>query len=158
MSGCQVIKSNDRWCRNYARKGLTCCWSHRNLEETVIEIAPTKTSVESEAILTGNLFMKFKQPEDGREWPTLDEVRDVMINERIDNFETLLMFEKIWMSVAESENWAIYERRMLALLVTEFHFKYLNVPINVKLFHTVVDKLRGANYDPIYIKFASEFI
>jgi len=32
MPFCQVIKSNDKWCRNYARKGLTCCWSHRKLE------------------------------------------------------------------------------------------------------------------------------
>ncbi len=32
MSACQVIKSNNRWCRNYARKGMTCCYSHRKLE------------------------------------------------------------------------------------------------------------------------------
>ena len=37
MSGCQVIKSNDTWCRNYARKGMTCCWSHRTLENDIPE-------------------------------------------------------------------------------------------------------------------------
>jgi len=33
MSYCQVIKGNNRSCRNYARKGLTCCYAHRKLEE-----------------------------------------------------------------------------------------------------------------------------
>ena len=39
MSACQVIKSNDRHCRNYARTGMTCCYPHRKLEntETVVE-------------------------------------------------------------------------------------------------------------------------
>jgi len=32
MSGCQVIKSNNRRCKNYARKGMTCCYAHRKLE------------------------------------------------------------------------------------------------------------------------------
>ena len=31
---CQVIKGNERMCRNYARKGMTCCYSHRVLENT----------------------------------------------------------------------------------------------------------------------------
>jgi hypothetical protein len=29
---CQVIKADDRPCRNYARKGMTCCYPHRKLE------------------------------------------------------------------------------------------------------------------------------
>jgi len=29
---CQVIKGNERPCRNYARKNLTCCYQHRKLE------------------------------------------------------------------------------------------------------------------------------
>ena len=33
MPRCQVIKANNRKCKNYARKGLTCCYPHRNLEE-----------------------------------------------------------------------------------------------------------------------------
>ena len=32
MVWCQVIKANDQPCANYARKGLTCCYSHRKLE------------------------------------------------------------------------------------------------------------------------------
>ena len=32
MPMCQVIKGNDRACRNYARKGKTCCFPHRQLE------------------------------------------------------------------------------------------------------------------------------
>ena len=32
MVWCQVIKGNDKPCANYARKGLTCCYSHRKLE------------------------------------------------------------------------------------------------------------------------------
>ena len=31
---CQVIKGDERMCRNYARKGMTCCYSHRVLENT----------------------------------------------------------------------------------------------------------------------------
>ena len=40
--GCQVIKANGRWCCNYARKDMTCCWSHRNLENDVPEKEPEK--------------------------------------------------------------------------------------------------------------------
>ena len=38
MPFCQVIKGNDKPCRNYARKGLTCCHSHRALEN--VEYVP----------------------------------------------------------------------------------------------------------------------
>jgi hypothetical protein len=34
MSGCHVIKGNDKPCGNYALKGKTCCFSHRKLEDT----------------------------------------------------------------------------------------------------------------------------
>jgi len=39
MPFCQVIKSNDRPCAAYARKGLTCCYAHRKLENTKV-VAP----------------------------------------------------------------------------------------------------------------------
>ena len=39
---CQVIKGNDRKCKNYARKGMTCCWSHRALEH--VEYVPEPES------------------------------------------------------------------------------------------------------------------
>jgi len=53
MSACQVIietvkpgKMKDistiRPCGNYARKGMTCCWSHRKLENDVPEPEPEK--------------------------------------------------------------------------------------------------------------------
>ena len=158
MPGCQVIKSNDRWCRNYSRKGMSCCWVHRNLEDTVIEMAPTKVSGEPgimQCILTGNLFMKFKQPEDGREWPTLDEARNVIEEERINNYEALLIFQRIWMKVAESEKWSKYEHRMLALVFLEFHF-ISNGPFSQSLFDTIVKKLEQANYDPVYLHIASQ--
>ena len=32
MPFCQVIKADDRACRNYARKGMSCCYPHRKLE------------------------------------------------------------------------------------------------------------------------------
>ena len=138
-----MIKSNGQWCRNYARKGMTCCWSHRNLE------------VSGEVILTGNLFMKFKQPEIEREWPTLDEVNNVILREGITTYDSLVLFQKIWLTVAESENWSKYERRMLALIFTEFHFT-CNVPFIQGVLDTVVKKLQEANYDPVYIHFASQ--
>ena len=34
MSGCHVIKGNDKPCGNYALKGKTCCWVHKALEDT----------------------------------------------------------------------------------------------------------------------------
>ena len=40
MSFCQVIKGNDRPCRNYARKGLTCCYAHRKLETEPVSSPP----------------------------------------------------------------------------------------------------------------------
>ena len=41
MSFCQVIKGNDRPCRNYARKGFMCCYAHRKLEtEPCVVIEP----------------------------------------------------------------------------------------------------------------------
>ena len=158
--GCQVIKSNDKWCRNYARKGMTCCWVHRNFENSVVEMEPTKESgiIIMQDILTGDLFMKFKQPEDGREWPTLDEVHSIIESQNVNTYGSLLMFQKIWLSVAESENWSKYERRMLALIFTEFHFKLVKNGLEFKqsLFDTVLGKLQESGYDPIYMKFASE--
>jgi hypothetical protein len=38
MSACQVIKADGKYCRNYARKGLTCCYPHRALENTEPEV------------------------------------------------------------------------------------------------------------------------
>ena len=37
MPGCQVIKANESYCRNYSMKGKTCCYQHRHLEHTVEE-------------------------------------------------------------------------------------------------------------------------
>jgi len=39
MVWCQVIKANNKPCANYARKGLTCCYAHRKLENTEV-VAP----------------------------------------------------------------------------------------------------------------------
>ncbi len=39
MPGCQAVMPNGRHCRNYARKnGMTCCYSHRYLENIPAEI------------------------------------------------------------------------------------------------------------------------
>jgi hypothetical protein len=39
MPGCQAVMFNGRHCRNYARKnGMTCCYSHRYLENVPAEI------------------------------------------------------------------------------------------------------------------------
>ena len=38
MAGCQAVKQNGAHCRNYARKGLTCCRVHDYLENMVAEI------------------------------------------------------------------------------------------------------------------------
>ena len=38
MPGCQAVKANGKHCRNYARKGKTCCYAHRYLENVPAEI------------------------------------------------------------------------------------------------------------------------
>jgi len=113
-------------------------------------MVPTKVSREC------NLLMKFKQPEDGREWPTLDEARDIILTECIYTYDVLVVFQRIWLDVCERENWSKYERRMLALVFLEFHFKYPHIKFVQSLFDMVVNKLRDANYDPVYIHFASQ--
>jgi hypothetical protein len=45
MPRCQVIKANNRACRNYARKGLTCCYPHRNLETDTCEVITTPVNI-----------------------------------------------------------------------------------------------------------------
>ncbi len=54
MPGCQVIKSNDKWCRNHPMKGKTCCWSHRKLEDTITEcfVKPKKALKEPKYALS----------------------------------------------------------------------------------------------------------
>ena len=43
MPGCQAVMPNGRHCRNYARKnGMTCCYSHRYLENVPAEIEKPK--------------------------------------------------------------------------------------------------------------------
>ena len=47
MAGCQAIKQNGSHCRNYVRKGLTCCRVHHYLENMVAEIEiPRKEYIE----------------------------------------------------------------------------------------------------------------
>jgi hypothetical protein len=113
--------------------------------------------VHNEVILTGNLFLKFHQPEE-REWPTLDEVHQVILSQRIMSYDTLIMFQRIWLGIAESENWSKYERRMLALVLVEFHFMLdiLGIPFVQSVLDIVVKKLQESNYDPIYVHFASQ--
>ena len=46
MPGCQAVMNSGRHCRNYARKHLTCCYSHKYLEDTLAEIeVPVKKVV-----------------------------------------------------------------------------------------------------------------
>jgi len=45
MSACQVIKADGKHCRNYARKGLTCCYAHRALENTEPEVQEIEQTV-----------------------------------------------------------------------------------------------------------------
>jgi hypothetical protein len=49
MPLCQVIKSNDKWCRNYAMKGKTCCYQHRSLEHVVI-VSETSDTLYNELV------------------------------------------------------------------------------------------------------------
>jgi hypothetical protein len=46
MPGCQVIKANESYCRNYSMNGKTCCYQHRNLENTVAEVLEKEPSEE----------------------------------------------------------------------------------------------------------------
>ena len=47
---CQVIKGDDRKCKNYARKGKTCCWSHRALEHVEYVPEPEKEAQDTELL------------------------------------------------------------------------------------------------------------
>lgn len=38
MPGCQAVMNSGKHCRNYARKGLTCCYAHIYLEDIAAEI------------------------------------------------------------------------------------------------------------------------
>jgi hypothetical protein len=49
MPGCQVIKANDKYCRNYSMTGKTCCYQHRHLEE-VSEVSEKQISEEISVI------------------------------------------------------------------------------------------------------------
>ena len=47
MPGCQAIMPHGTHCRNYARKnGMTCCYSHRYLENVPAEIEEVKPKKE----------------------------------------------------------------------------------------------------------------
>ena len=45
MAGCQAVKPNGKHCCNYARRGMTCCYSHRYLENTESELEPNVINV-----------------------------------------------------------------------------------------------------------------
>ena len=47
---CQVIKSDDRMCKNYARKGMVCCYSHRKLEFVESEPISSSESINSSSL------------------------------------------------------------------------------------------------------------
>ena len=134
-SCCQVIKSNDRRCRNYARKGLTCCWSHRKLENDI----PDK--VVPEPI----------------EWPSLEEANAEIKHYSINTLENIVVYarEKIVLDLPK------YELRLVALTISESVMK-LQIPEHGKasvrnLVITIIKKLLESGYSKQYIERLGQF-
>ena len=48
MPGCQVIKANETYCRNYSMKNKTCCYQHRDLEENESEYQESEKQISEE--------------------------------------------------------------------------------------------------------------
>jgi len=145
MPFCQVIKSNNAWCCNYARKGLTCCWSHRKLENDKVEMVVD----EPEEVV--ELIQVVEEPKkDDNAWPPLEETVAEIKLHGIDCIQNLH-------SYAINKNMHLlskYERRLVALTISEAVMS-IQIPDEIKLsvkrlITVMYTKL--AEYDIGYIK------
>ena len=146
MPFCQVIKSNNAWCCNYARKGLTCCWSHRKLENDKVEMVVDEPENENNVYV-----LEFEEPKkDDNAWPPLEETVAEIKLHGIDCIQKLH-------SYAINKNIHLlskYEKKLVALTISEAVMS-IHIPdefkLSVKRLVTVMySKL--AEYDIGYIK------
>ena len=159
MPFCQVIKSNDKWCKNYARNGLTCCWSHRKLEndkEAPVEVEEVQVEVEEYVVVEAeeaeeaDYVLEFVEAESSP-WPSLEEAHDEIKLFCISTLEGIGSYAK----AKNTLNLPKYEVRLVALTISE---AIMSVPIpedaklSVKLLLiSVIKKLTEARYNVVYL-------
>jgi len=152
MPFCQVIKSNDKWCKNYARKGLTCCWSHRKLEndkEAPVEVEEFEI-IEAKEFEDEDYVLEFVETESSP-WPSLEEAHDEIKLFCISTLGGIGSYAK----AKNTLNLPKYEVRLVALTISE---AIMSVPIpedaklSVKLLLiSVIKKLTEARYNVVYL-------
>jgi hypothetical protein len=117
MGFCQVIKANNKPCRNYAMKEKTTCCSHRGFEEK-------------------------NEKNDDSKWPSYIIARTI-IKEAQDEHHGLLIVGNYIKGTQNSD--CKYVKRLSVLVGSEFFFKFPNFK-NKTLSSAILDKLVGANY------------
>ena len=127
MGACQIIKANDTMCKNYARKGMSCCWPHRSLENTVyVE--------DQERIVRDFVCDIFKKIEG--DWPLSRAIR--LINVALHQEHALVI---VGYFLAESETSDLFDKRHALLVAAEYFLKY-PVDFNERtLGNTIIRKL-----------------
>jgi len=149
MPFCQVIKANDKWCNNYARKDMTCCWPHRKLEND------TPDKVVKAVVLED---IPVEVIEVSTPWPSLEEARDEIKLFCISTLGGINSYAK----AKNTLNLPKYEVRLVALTISE---AILQVPIpeeaklSVKLLLiNVIKKLTEAKYNIEYVLNLLDFL
>jgi len=140
-TGCQVIKSNDQWCRNYARKGMTCCWPHRKFENDIPEIVPDKPKPFSEKVVEA----------ESSPWPSLEEAQAEIKLYCISTLDGITSYAK----AKQVLDLPKYEQRLVSLTISEA-IMTITLPnesrFSVKnLLIVIVKKLLEAGYKSDYV-------
>jgi predicted DNA-binding protein (UPF0251 family) len=172
MPFCQVIKSNDKWCKNYARKGLTCCWSHRKLENDIPEEAPVEVEeveveveefeiIEAKEAEDEDYVLEFVEAEEivkETPWPSLKEARNEIERYSITTLEDIRDYARAT-SVLELPKQG---QRLVALTISEA-IQQVPIPKDAKLsvkllLVTVIRKLTEARYNVEYVLNLLDFL
>jgi hypothetical protein len=144
MSACQVIKANQRPCRNYARRGKTCCSSHRAFENK-----ETEEIVEE---FVNDFFKKVleNQKYSQMEWPSVLEARR-WVNKQRSLYDALDVLTKSTYFWANTTN--LYEKRLCLLKGAELIFKFgsSNDEILKRLKVAVIDKLSNPLHNTFHL-------
>jgi len=141
MSFCQVVietvktgkmkyHTKVRACKNYARKGMSCCWAHRNLENNVVEPIVKQTA---DAITQISPTMSFGPP---YEWPTILEAR-----ERLQQYPSMNAALLFFNSFVKNSAGELYSNRLSLLMGYELILMYPDIKDNTKFAEVIMNRL-----------------
>ena len=111
-------------CANYARKGMTCCYSHRKLEispvsEVVIKPLMKKKGYPAASNCYSVKYIvpkkTFAQVVDENEWPTVEQAKNTMFAHDFENRHQFEAYARNMLVIADGK----FEKKLFVLVCAE---------------------------------------